>query len=79
MKFLRIRQVARDEIYAADKDRQVGWINVNMQPIKKTIETYASKWVFTFTKYLTDQVNYSLIYQYRFNASWFVQIHTAHL
>ena len=28
-----------------------------MQPIKKTIETYASKWVFTFTEYLSSQVS----------------------
>eukprot|EP00794_Sanderia_malayensis_P011161 gene11161-12333_t len=51
---------SRDEIHAAVESVQAGWIRVNMQPIKKTIETYASKWVFTFTRYLSDQVSSTL-------------------
>eukprot|EP00795_Rhopilema_esculentum_P016198 gene16198-7569_t len=57
---MEVYRVARDEIHAAAESSRVGWITVNMQPVKQTIETYASKWVFTFTKYLTDQVSSAL-------------------
>ena len=28
-----------------------------MRPVKQVLQTYASKWMFTYTKYLSDQVN----------------------
>ncbi len=64
---LLILKNARDEIYAAIESSEAGWIKVNMQPIKKTVETYASKWVFTFTKYLSDQVGLSFYFSILFN------------
>jgi hypothetical protein len=30
-----------------------------MRPVKQVLQTYASKWMFTYTKYLSDQVMYT--------------------
>ena len=39
-----------------------------MCPVKEVIQTYSSKWMFTYTKYLSDQVyvtsNMSIEYEY---------------
>ena len=32
-------------------------MRVNMRPIKQVLGTYASKWMFVYTKYLSDQVS----------------------
>ncbi|XP_066916941.1 uncharacterized protein [Clytia hemisphaerica] len=47
---------AKEEVGRADIAHSIGWVRINMQPIKETIETYASKWLYTYTKYLSDQV-----------------------
>ena len=49
-------QTARDEIAALQEYQDVGWLRVDLQPIKQVLITYASKWMWTFTKYLSDQV-----------------------
>lgn len=51
------RQVARDEIQALQDNQDVGWLRVDLQPIKQMLTTNASKWMWTFTKYLSDQVS----------------------
>ena len=48
--------MARDEIQGLDEYHCVGWLRVDLQPIKQVLTTYASKWMWTFTKYLSDQV-----------------------
>ena len=50
-------QTARDEIQALQDWCDVGWMRVNMRPIKQVLGTYASKWMFVYTKYLSDQVS----------------------
>lgn len=35
----------------------MGWLRVDLQPIKQVLVTFASKWIWTFTSYLTDQVS----------------------
>ena len=49
-------QNAKEEVGRADIAHSIGWVRINMQPIKETIETYASKWMYTYTKYLSEQV-----------------------
>ncbi|GFS27875.1 dynein beta chain, flagellar outer arm [Elysia marginata] len=49
-------RTARDEIMGLEEYHNVGWIRVDLQPIKQVLTTYASKWMWTFTKYLSDQV-----------------------
>ena len=53
---LHVLQMARDEIQGLDEYHCVGWLRVDLQPIKQVLTTYASKWMWTFTKYLSDQV-----------------------
>ena len=49
-------QSARDEIDNLQDYQDVGWLRVDLRPIKQVLVTYASKWMWTFTKYLSDQV-----------------------
>ncbi|XP_076457719.1 uncharacterized protein LOC143291635 isoform X3 [Babylonia areolata] len=51
-----IYRTARDEVENFDDYHCVGWLRVDVQPIKQVLTTYASKWMWTFTKYLSDQV-----------------------
>ncbi|CAH1797693.1 unnamed protein product [Owenia fusiformis] len=55
-----IYRTARDEVYALEDHQDVGWLRVDLQPIKQVLTTYASKWMWTFTKYLSDQVTIML-------------------
>ncbi|XP_020627063.1 dynein beta chain, flagellar outer arm-like isoform X2 [Orbicella faveolata] len=59
-KEIEIYQTARDEIYNLQDWCDVGWMRVNMRPIKQVLGTYASKWMFVYTKYLSDQVSSTL-------------------
>ena len=56
-----VGQTARDEIQGLDEYHCVGWLRVDLQPIKQVLTTYASKWMWTFTKYLSDQVSRSAL------------------
>ncbi|KAH9514965.1 hypothetical protein Btru_021540, partial [Bulinus truncatus] len=51
-----IYRTARDEISELDDYHNVGWICVDLQPIKQVLTTYAAKWMWTYTQYLTVQV-----------------------
>ncbi|XP_055866060.1 uncharacterized protein LOC106055129 isoform X2 [Biomphalaria glabrata] len=51
-----IYRTARDELSELEDYRSVGWINVDLQPIKQVLTTYAAKWIWTFTEYLSVQV-----------------------
>eukprot|EP00057_Strongylocentrotus_purpuratus_P006394 XP_011660868.1 PREDICTED: dynein beta chain, flagellar outer arm [Strongylocentrotus purpuratus] len=51
-----IYMTARDEIVAVVDQRDVGWTRCDLEPIKQVLTTYASRWMWTFTKYLSDQV-----------------------
>ncbi|ELU01784.1 hypothetical protein CAPTEDRAFT_107783 [Capitella teleta] len=53
---MRLTQNAKDDIVALQDFHDVGWLRVDLRPIKQVLTTYASKWVWTFTKYLCDQV-----------------------
>ena len=54
------QQTTHDEIEALQDWSDVGWTRVNMRPIKQVLRTYASKWMFVYTKYLSDQVSSTL-------------------
>ena len=56
MWFVCILQTARDEVVSLQDYQDVGWLRVDLRPIKQVLITYASKWMWTFTKYLSDQV-----------------------
>ena len=49
-------QTARDQVHQLEDHRDIGWLRVDMRPIKHALSTHASKWIWTFTKYLSDQV-----------------------
>ncbi|XP_064650622.1 uncharacterized protein LOC135502065 isoform X3 [Lineus longissimus] len=55
-----IYKTARDEIQALQEIEDIGWLRVNMEPLKQVLITYAQKWMWTFTKYLSDQVTQML-------------------
>ncbi|KAL3885754.1 hypothetical protein ACJMK2_025795 [Sinanodonta woodiana] len=57
---IEIYRTARDEINSLEDNHNVGWLRVDLQPIKQVLTTYASKWMWTFTKYLSDQVTHML-------------------
>ncbi|KAI0240665.1 Dynein heavy chain 9, axonemal [Lamellibrachia satsuma] len=46
----------RDQVLQLEDHRDIGWLRVDMRPIKHALSTHASKWIWTFTKYLSDQV-----------------------
>lgn len=50
-------QTARDELLALPTHRDLGWLRVDLQPIRQVLVTLSSKWMWTFTKYLTNQVS----------------------
>ena len=56
-------QTARDQVMNLEDHQDIGWLRVDMRPIKHALSTHASKWIWTFTKYLSDQVCYSLALQ----------------
>ncbi|XP_069115919.1 uncharacterized protein [Argopecten irradians] len=57
---IEIYRTARDEIQSLEDFHNVGWLRVDLQPIKQVLTTYASKWMWTYTKYLSDQVSHML-------------------
>jgi hypothetical protein len=57
---LKYFQTARDEVQALQDIEDIGWLRVNMEPLKQVLITYAQKWMWTFTKYLSDQVTQML-------------------
>nr|XP_022320176.1 dynein beta chain, flagellar outer arm-like isoform X6 [Crassostrea virginica] len=57
---IEIYRTARDEIQSLEDFHNVGWLRVDLQPIKQVLTTYAAKWMWTYTKYLSDQVTHML-------------------
>ncbi|XP_069470025.1 uncharacterized protein [Ambystoma mexicanum] len=53
-------QVARDSIRNLPDIQDLGWIQVDFTPIKQVLSAYAFKWMWTFTKYLIDQMSHTL-------------------
>ncbi|KAK2190791.1 hypothetical protein NP493_68g02016 [Ridgeia piscesae] len=51
-----IYKTARDQVMNLEDHQDIGWLRVDMRPIKHALSTHASKWIWTFTKYLSDQV-----------------------
>lgn len=51
----------RDTLEALPGHMDVGWVRVDMQPIKQVLVTLARKWMWTFGKYLVDQVTGTLV------------------
>ncbi|XP_071959570.1 uncharacterized protein [Antedon mediterranea] len=47
---------SRDEIGNIMDYTDVGWLRVDMTPIKQVLTTYTNRWMWTFIKYLSDQV-----------------------
>ena len=48
--------MVKQKITDLDDHHDIGWLRVNMKPIKNTLITFSSKWIWTFTKYLSEQV-----------------------
>lgn len=44
------------EIAALPSTCNIGWLRVSAKPLKQALATWASKWVYLFTKYLQDKV-----------------------
>lgn len=44
------------EIAALPGTSNIGWLRVSAKPLKQALGTWASKWVYVFTKYLQDKV-----------------------
>ncbi|XP_057302207.1 uncharacterized protein LOC130636487 isoform X2 [Hydractinia symbiolongicarpus] len=59
-KEIEVFQRAKHELSSAKLTHDLRWIRINFQPIIETIQTYASKWMYTYTKYLADQVQETL-------------------
>ena len=51
-----IGQIAKDEIAELQNYEDVGWLRVNLEPIKQVLTMYAEKWMWTYTEYLSNQV-----------------------
>ena len=51
-----IFQTARDDIQSLKDFHDEGWLRVDLRPLKQVLTTYACKWMWTYTKYLSDQV-----------------------
>lgn len=45
------------EIAALPGTSNIGWLRVSAKPLKQALGTWASKWVYVFTKYLQDKVS----------------------
>ena len=44
------------EIASLPGTANIGWLRVSAKPLKQALATWASKWVYLFTKYLQDKV-----------------------
>ncbi|KAJ1184768.1 hypothetical protein NDU88_001571 [Pleurodeles waltl] len=53
-------RVARDSLRNLPDNQNLGWIQVDFTPIKQVLSAYAFKWMWTFTKYLIDQMTHTL-------------------
>lgn len=51
----------RDSLESLPDYTDVGWIRINLQPMKQLLITLARKWMWTFAKYLIDQVTTMLV------------------
>lgn len=47
------------EIAALPSSASLGWLRVSSKPLKQALATWASKWIYLFTKYLQDKVRAS--------------------
>ncbi|KAI8473051.1 MAG: flagellar outer dynein arm heavy chain beta [Monoraphidium minutum] len=54
------------EIAALPGSASLGWVRVSSKPLKQALATWASKWVYLFTKYLQDKVTGSISELYAF-------------
>ena len=50
-------QSAFDNISACDDEAAIGWLCVDVKPVKQVLLTHASRWVYVFTEYLIKQCN----------------------
>lgn len=46
------------EVAALPGSAVLGWVRVSAKPLKQALATWASKWVYLFTKYLQDKVGW---------------------
>jgi hypothetical protein len=44
------------EVSSLPGTASIGWVRVSAKPLKQALATWASKWVYLFTKYLQDKV-----------------------
>lgn len=44
------------EVAALPSSASLGWVRISSKPLKQTLATWASKWVYLFTKHLQDKV-----------------------
>lgn len=57
------------EIEALPTSGNIGWIQVDAKPLKHSLSSWASKWVYLFTHYLEDKVINSMTELYQFMQS----------
>lgn len=50
------RRAIGAEVAALPGTANLGWMRVSSKPLKQALATWASKWVYLFTKYLQDKV-----------------------
>eukprot|EP00951_Prasinocladus_malaysianus_P003015 scaffold21499_cov40-Prasinocladus_malaysianus.AAC.1 len=59
----------QQEINALKTSATFGWVKVDAKPIKKALATWATKWTYLFTHYLSQKVTNSMGELYQFMAS----------
>ncbi len=52
-----LSQAARDKISKLKEHQDVGWLRLDVRPVKQVLLTYASKWMWTFINYLSKQAS----------------------
>eukprot|EP00899_Mesostigma_viride_P009330 jgi/Mesvir1/18399/Mv14277-RA.1 len=49
-------KAVQEEIHQLPATITIGWLRIDAKPIKQTLSTWATKWVFLYTHYLTNKV-----------------------
>ena len=53
-------QALYNDLVECSGQERIGWLQIDLKPVKQVLLTHASRWVFVFVEYLTQQCNKAL-------------------
>lgn len=58
----------QEDIQHLSANETIGWLKVDAKPVKQALSTWVTKWLFTFTQFLSNQVTNAVDEFYEFFA-----------